>query len=90
MIKLLEKYNSKKKIILYVKDEGSNLNTMIIALKIVVSYDILSLEETYQGTCFGHAFLKAYQYAMGPITLLGAARAPLDHYFILKIFLESF
>ncbi len=72
------------------KDEGSNLNTMMITLKIGVSYDILSLEESYQGTCFGHAFLKAYQYATGPITLLEAARAALDHYFILKIFLESF
>jgi hypothetical protein len=35
-----------------VKDEGSNLNTMIGALKIVVSCDILGLEESYQGTCF--------------------------------------
>ncbi len=83
MIKLLEKYNSKKKIIFYVKDKGSNLNTMTIALKIGVSSNILSLEESYQSTYFAHAFLKAYQYAMGPITLLGATRAALDHYFIL-------
>jgi len=35
---------------------------MTIVLKAVVSYDILSLEESYQGTCFGHAFSKACQY----------------------------
>jgi hypothetical protein len=45
------------------KDEGSNLNTMIVALKAIISCDNLSLEESYQGTCFGHAFSKAYQYA---------------------------
>jgi hypothetical protein len=40
-------------IIVYVKDEGSNLNT--ITLKTIVSCDILGLEESYQGTCFWHA-----------------------------------
>jgi hypothetical protein len=75
LIKLLQKYNLKNKIILYVKDEGSNLNIMNVAL-LVVSCDILSLEESYQSTCFGHAFLKAYQYAMSPTTLLRAACAP--------------
>jgi hypothetical protein len=90
LIKLLEKYNLKNKIILYVKNEGSNLNTMIVALKVVVSFEILGLEESYQGTYFVHAFLKAYQYVMGPTTLLGAAGAPLDHCFIFRIFLEFF
>jgi hypothetical protein len=52
----------KKKIIVYVKDEGSNLITMIVALKVVVNCGNLSLEESYQGTCFGHVFSKAYQY----------------------------
>jgi hypothetical protein len=63
LIEILEKYNLKKKIIFYVKDERSNLNTMIVALKVVISYNNLSLEESYQSTCFGHAFSKAYQYA---------------------------
>jgi len=40
----------KMKIIVYVKDEGSNLITMIVALKVVVSCANLSLEESYQGT----------------------------------------
>ncbi len=45
------------------KNKGFNLNIKTIALKIVVSCDILGLEESYQGTYFGHAFSKAYQYA---------------------------
>lgn len=38
----------------YVKDKGSNLNTMITALKTIISYDIFGLEESYQSTWFGH------------------------------------
>jgi hypothetical protein len=49
LIELLEKYNLKKKIV-YVKDEGFNLNTRTFALNEVVSCDILGLEESYQGT----------------------------------------
>jgi hypothetical protein len=37
----LEKYNSKKEFFGYVKDEGSNLNTMLIVLKIVVGCEVL-------------------------------------------------
>ncbi len=40
------------------KIEGSNFNTMIIALNAFVSCDILGLEESYQGICFGRAFSK--------------------------------
>jgi hypothetical protein len=47
-----------------VKEEGFNLNIMIITLKKIVSGDILGLKESYKGTCFTHAFSKAYRYAM--------------------------
>jgi hypothetical protein len=40
----------------------SNLNAMIITLKRIVKYEVLGLDEKFQGTCFGHVFLKAYQY----------------------------
>jgi hypothetical protein len=60
----LDKYGFRKKIITYVKDEGSNLNAMIITLKVVVNYKPLGLEENFQGTCFGHAFSKACQYGI--------------------------
>lgn len=38
------------------KDEGSNLGTMIIVQK-------LGLEKYFQGNCFGHTFSKACKYA---------------------------
>ncbi len=64
LIELLGKYNLKKKIITYVKDEGFNLNTsMTTILKSVVNCNILGLQEKFQGSCFSHAFLKTYQYA---------------------------
>jgi hypothetical protein len=53
--RLLDNYASRKKIIAYVKDEGSNINTMAIILK-SISCDVLGLEESFRGTCFGHAF----------------------------------
>jgi len=36
---------------------------MIVALKAIISCDNFNLEESFQGTCFGHAFSEAYQYA---------------------------
>jgi hypothetical protein len=45
--KLWDKYGLKKRIIVDVKDEGSNLNAMIIALKIVINYESLGLEESF-------------------------------------------
>ncbi len=61
--KLMDSYNLRKKIIVYVTDEGANLNAMTMALKIIVNYDILGLEESFNGTCFGHVFSKTCQYA---------------------------
>ncbi len=37
---------------------------MIIALKFVVSCDVLSLTKSFQSSCFGHAFSKAFEYAL--------------------------
>jgi hypothetical protein len=59
----LDRYYKRKKIIVYVKDEGSNLNAMTNAFKFVVCCEILGLEESFQGYCFGQAFSKAYYYA---------------------------
>jgi hypothetical protein len=60
---LLDNYALREKKIVYVKDEGSNLNIMIITLKSIVRCDMLGLEESFQGTYFGHAFSKAFLYA---------------------------
>ncbi len=64
LTKLLDSYALKGKIIAYAKDEGSNMNTMTTTLKSIVSCDMLGLEESFQGICFGHAFSKACQYAI--------------------------
>jgi hypothetical protein len=61
LTKLLDKYGLRKKIIAYVKNNGSNLITMIIALKAVVNYEPLGLEESFQGIYFGHVFSKTCQ-----------------------------
>jgi hypothetical protein len=62
LTELLDKYGLRKKNIAYVKDEGSNLNAMTNVLKSIVKCDSLGIEESFQGTCFGHAFSKACQY----------------------------
>jgi len=59
----LNTYELRKKIVAYVKNERSNLNIIIVALKSTISCDVLDLEENLQGTCFSHAFLKTCQYA---------------------------
>jgi hypothetical protein len=56
---LLDNYNLWKKILVYVKDEGSNVGAMTTILKSVVSCDNLRLEEPFQGTYFGHTMSKA-------------------------------
>jgi len=62
LTKLLDEYDLRKKIIAYVKDEGANLNAMIVISKSMVDYEVLNMEESFQGGCFGHLFYKACQY----------------------------
>jgi hypothetical protein len=62
LTKLLDQYDLGENIIACVKDEGANLNVITIALKFVVNCEVLGMEESFQGICFGHAFLKACQY----------------------------
>lgn len=51
------------KIIGYVKDKGSNLSTLTLALTSVVTYFPLPLPSLFVGLCFGHAMSKACEYA---------------------------
>jgi hypothetical protein len=55
MVELIDQCGLKK-IVAYVKDERSNLN---VALKLIVKCEVLGLDESFQGTCFGHAFSEA-------------------------------
>jgi hypothetical protein len=57
LIELFDQDGLKRKIIAYVKDEGSNSNVMIIALISIVRCAILGLDESFQDSIFfGHAF----------------------------------
>jgi hypothetical protein len=48
LTKLFDQYGLRNKIIVYVKNEGSNLNTMAIALKFVVKCEVLGLVKTFK------------------------------------------
>ncbi len=63
LIELFDFHELKREIITFVKDDGFYLNTMITSLKSIVSYNVLGLKESFQGTCFDHAFPKVCQYA---------------------------
>jgi len=56
--KLFDQYGLRKIIIAHVKDEGSNLYIVIIALKSIMKCEVLGLDESFQGICFGHVFFK--------------------------------
>jgi hypothetical protein len=47
LIEFLDAYGLRNKIITYVKDEGSNLNTLTNALNFIVKCEILRLEENF-------------------------------------------
>jgi len=64
LIALLDEYGLKKNIVVCVKNEGANLNAMTMALKSMVSCEILSLYKKKFNTCFRHVFSKAFQYGI--------------------------
>ncbi len=59
---MLDQYDLRKKVIEYVKDEGANLNALTVILKSMVDCEVLGMEKSFQGSCFGHLFYKACQY----------------------------
>ncbi len=48
LTKLFDQYGLRNKIIAFVKDEGSNLNTMTIALNFVIKCEVLGLYESFR------------------------------------------
>jgi hypothetical protein len=58
LTKLLDSYALKRKIIVYVKNERSNLNIMTTTLKSIVNYDMLGLEEAFRVVVLVMHFLK--------------------------------
>ncbi len=58
----LKKFQMTKRIIFYVKNEGSNLGTLESVLIFVVNHEFLDLSKPYVGTCFGHLMSNFCQY----------------------------
>ncbi len=59
MKSLFVTYEITNKVIIYVKDEGTNLNNFAYALTNVVSCELLQLPSPFSGTFFGHVMSKA-------------------------------
>jgi hypothetical protein len=53
LINILDEYSLKNKII-----TCSNLNTMTSVVKSILKCEVVGLEESLQGTCFGHGSSK--------------------------------
>jgi hypothetical protein len=62
---LLDSFGLLTKVIAYVKDERSNLNTITYTLTFVLSCYSLQLACPFVSSCFGHAMSKVAQYANG-------------------------
>jgi hypothetical protein len=54
-------------VITFMKDEGSNLNSMETTLHFIIICQPLKLNHVYESTCFGDVMFKACQYAPMPI-----------------------
>ncbi len=59
-----KKKKYRQKILAFVKDEGSNLQTYASALTSIISCNNLGLLEPFDGIFFRHALLKVCQYAI--------------------------
>jgi hypothetical protein len=53
LIDILDEYGLRNKIITYIKDKGSNFNSMISVIKFVMKYQVLGLEETFKEHVLG-------------------------------------
>ncbi len=60
----MDSYGLSKKIIVYVKYEGVNFNSMTTALKFDFNCEVLGLEESFNDAYFYHAFSKTFQYVI--------------------------
>jgi hypothetical protein len=64
LIQLFDQYELKRKIIAYVRNERSNLDTITIVFKSIVKCEALGLNENFHSIFFGHPFSKACQYPL--------------------------
>jgi hypothetical protein len=54
----LDNFFLTQKFVAYVKDEGSNLQTCTTILNLMVSYNMMGMFESFDGSSFGHVLLK--------------------------------
>ncbi len=54
----LKQYELTKNIVVYVKDENVNMNTMTTIFKSIISCETLGVMESFQQTCFRNDFLR--------------------------------
>jgi uncharacterized protein with NAD-binding domain and iron-sulfur cluster len=64
LTELLDLHDLRKFFFAYVKDEGANLNAITATIKSMMNCEVFYMEESFQNTCFGHAFFKACQYGI--------------------------
>lgn len=60
----LDNFFLAQKVVAYVKDEGSNLQTCTTILNLMVSYNMLGMFESFDGSYFGHVLSKVGQYVI--------------------------
>lgn len=60
---LLSNFHLTDKVILCVKNEGSNLKTLALALTSIVTCKFVALLQPYPRMCFGHIISKTCQYS---------------------------
>jgi hypothetical protein len=58
----LKKFGLLNHVFAFVKDDDINLMIMVIILHSIIDCEPLKIFKVYEGACFGHVMLKAYQY----------------------------
>jgi hypothetical protein len=71
---LLAPYNLLDKLIAYVKDDNTNLNTFTMAFTSIIFYVLLLLPQAYATSCYGHAMSKCCQYIINDLKMCGGMK----------------
>jgi hypothetical protein len=64
---LFAPYNLLEKLIAFVKDDNTNLNTFTMAFTSIISYVLILLPQAYVVNYYGHAMSKCCQYAINDL-----------------------
>jgi len=67
-LKILDKFGLTQKIVAYIKDEGSNLQTCVTTFNSIMWCGDLDMVEPFDGSYFGHALSDLYVNMPLPMT----------------------